>query len=86
MRRRDLLLLLAGAMTGPRTLCAQEKAIPVIGFLNASKPVPAFLDEFRNGLAENGYHEGQNVVIEYRWPKASMTAWLPWRRNWFAVG
>jgi hypothetical protein len=61
MRRRDLLLLLGGAMTEARTLRAQEKAIPVIGFLNASKPVPALLDEFRNGLAENGYHEGQNV-------------------------
>src|SRR5260370_42365585 len=54
-------------MTVAPALRAQEKAIPVIGFMNASKPVPAFLDEFCSGLAENGCHEGQNVVIEHRW-------------------
>jgi putative tryptophan/tyrosine transport system substrate-binding protein len=41
--------------------------MPVIGYLNSIRPIPALLDEFRNGLAENGYREGQNVVIEYRW-------------------
>ena len=67
MRRRELMLLLGGAMTVARTLRAQQKAMPVIGYLNAAKPTPGMLDEFRNGLAEQGYHEGQNVLIEYRW-------------------
>jgi ABC transporter substrate binding protein len=49
-----------------RALRSQQKAMPVIGYLNAAKPLPITLDEFGNGLAENGYHEGQNVLIEYR--------------------
>jgi putative tryptophan/tyrosine transport system substrate-binding protein len=68
MRRRDLVALMVGAAIGaPRRGRAQQRGMPVIGYLNATKPIPALLDEFRNGLAENGYREGQNVVIEYRW-------------------
>ena len=67
MKRRELILLLSGALTAARALRAQQKAMPVIGYLNAAKPTPGMLDEFRNGLAEQGYHEGQNVLIEYRW-------------------
>jgi putative ABC transport system substrate-binding protein len=67
MRRRGLILLLGGMMIAASALRAQEKPMPVIGYLNAAKSTPGMLDEFRNGLAENGYHEGQNVLIEYRW-------------------
>ena len=38
MNRRELMLLLAGAMTAARSLRAQQKAMPVIGFLVASTP------------------------------------------------
>jgi putative ABC transport system substrate-binding protein len=38
MRRRELMLLLGGAMTATRTLRAQQKAIPVIGFLGSPTP------------------------------------------------
>ena len=40
MRRRELMLLLGGVMTPPRFLCAQQKAMPVIGFLGGSSPGP----------------------------------------------
>ena len=36
MNRREWVLLLAGAMTAASTLRAQQKAMPVIGFLSAT--------------------------------------------------
>jgi putative ABC transport system substrate-binding protein len=72
MRRRELMLLLTGAMTGvPRAARAERRVMPVIGFLSAgtapSSPNEPFLAAFRRGLSETGYVEGQNLVIEYRW-------------------
>ena len=68
MRRRELLLLLGGALV-PHTLRAQQKAMPVIGYLNGSNPEAnaVQLAAFRQGLSETGWVEGQNLKIEYRW-------------------
>jgi putative ABC transport system substrate-binding protein len=65
VRRRELMLVLGGAMTAARALRAQQKAMPVIGYLSSTSPGP-YLAVYRQGLTEMGYVEGQNVAIEYR--------------------
>jgi hypothetical protein len=69
MNRRELMLLLGGAMTAAHVLRAQQKAMPVIGFLGGASPGPnaPFVAAFHQGLSETGYVEGQNLAIEYRW-------------------
>jgi putative tryptophan/tyrosine transport system substrate-binding protein len=69
VNRRKLLLAMGGAMTAARVLRAQQKAMPVIGYLSSisSGPSAAWVAAFRQGLTENGYIEGKNVAIEYRW-------------------
>jgi putative ABC transport system substrate-binding protein len=70
MRRRDLLALLgSSAALSPFAVRAQQKAMPVIGFLHFASPGPSapFVAGFRQGLNDSGFVEGQNVVIEYRW-------------------
>src|SRR5215831_525555 len=76
MRRRELMVLLGGAMTAARSLRAQQKTMPVIGILGATTPgIPGVvrnLAAFRQGLGETGYVEGQNVMIEYRWAERQL--------------
>jgi putative tryptophan/tyrosine transport system substrate-binding protein len=69
MRRRELMLLLAGALTAAPGLRAQQKAMPVIGFLGIGSVGPSalFVTAFHQGLSETAYVEGRNVALEYRW-------------------
>jgi putative ABC transport system substrate-binding protein len=68
MRRRELILL-GGAVMIARPLRAQQKAMPVIGYLSSTSPMmnAPVLAAFRQGLSDAGYVEGQNVAIEFRW-------------------
>jgi putative ABC transport system substrate-binding protein len=50
--RRELMLLLCGAMTAPGSARAQQRTMPVIGFLGGTSPSPnaANVSAFRQGL------------------------------------
>jgi putative tryptophan/tyrosine transport system substrate-binding protein len=68
MRRRSFIQGVAASTAWPLAARAQQAAMPVIGFVGTSREALAIrLEEFREGLKDNGFVEGQNVAIEYRW-------------------
>ena len=71
MRRREFITLLAG-ITATWLLAARaQQSMPVIGFLSSRSPEDSthLIPAFAAGLAEGGYAEGQNLVIEFRWAR-----------------
>jgi putative ABC transport system substrate-binding protein len=69
LNRRELLILGGSVVAWPLPARAQQKAMPVIGFLGSGSPGPfaPYVVAFHRGLSGTGYSEGQNVAIEYRW-------------------
>src|ERR1700746_3659773 len=70
MRRRDFIGLVGGlAGAGPLAARAQQAAIPVVGFMSgrSAEDSARVASAFREGLADEGFIEGQTVKIEYRW-------------------
>src|SRR5689334_12059524 len=66
MRRRQFLGFLGGTVLTPFAATAQQARLPLVGVLGIDSANP-FIEAFPRGLAENGFVEGHNVTLEYRW-------------------
>lgn len=70
MKRREFITLLGGAATAwPLSALAQQPAMPAIGFLSgrAAEDSGYLVAAFKQGLADDGFVEGKNVDLQYRW-------------------
>jgi putative tryptophan/tyrosine transport system substrate-binding protein len=70
MKRREFIGVVAGAATSaPFAARAQQTTMPVIGFLSGRSPEDSgyLVTAFQQGLADDGFVDGKNIAIEYRW-------------------
>jgi putative ABC transport system substrate-binding protein len=67
--RRQFVMGAGGLIAVGGRARGQEAKAPVVGFLHNAdfETRRANVDEFLKGLADMGYRDGANVVIEYRW-------------------
>ena len=67
MRRREFITLVSSSVACPRAASAQHSKVPTIGALVIGNTDPEeFWREFRQGLRDLGYVEGQNIRFEFR--------------------
>src|SRR5262249_49141697 len=87
VRRRDFITLVGGVTAGwPLAARAQQPTMPVIGFLSVgtAETMSDYVAAFHRGLADGGFVEGRDVVIEYRWSEGHNEGSLHWPMIWFA--
>jgi len=74
MDRRTFMVLVGAATGRPFAARAQQKRVPVIGFLSftfgSGDPLPPVAQAFLAGLEETGHVAGRDVTIEYRWAES----------------
>jgi len=74
--RRDFAISLGAlVLAAPFAALSQPAKIPRIGYLQPVAPqngTSAFLEDFRQGLRDLGYVEGQNIKIETRWGEGKL--------------
>ena len=71
MRRREFLGVFGGVVAAwPFSARAQQPAIPIVGYLSTSSREGGTerATAFRGGLQQSGYVEGQNIILENRFP------------------
>ena len=70
MRRRELIMLLGGALVArPLSARAQPAKLPTVGFLGplSQSAQTEWTAAFVQRMREHGWIEGRTVAIEYRW-------------------
>ena len=87
--RRQFITLLGGGVAAawPIAARAQQQAMPLVGVISLLSPetMRRPIAAFRDGLRDLGYHEGKNVMVDYRFVEVNTAVPRHWCRTWFAV-
>jgi putative ABC transport system substrate-binding protein len=74
MRRREFLGVLGGAAAWPVAAYAQRPQVPLVGFLSGAVPNSNWITPFLRGLSDNGYIDGKNITVDFRWAENRQSA------------
>ena len=85
MNRREFLTAMVVTAVWPRVLNAEQAVKPVIGYLDGSSADASagFVAGFRDGLAELGFTDGRDVLIEHRWADGNLKRLPDLPQSWW---